>query len=98
MNVFDGFADSGPDEPRRLANVANHGFDFAEFEIAFGIDRFLTRPARPSRNGRRRFLLIGLWKAEVVVAAVISPLGSEAISLVSVRRASITERAAYDQA
>ena len=64
------------DEPKRQANIAKHGFDFAEFETAFSVDRFLTRPAKPSRTGRERFLLIGLWNGEVVVAAIISPLGS----------------------
>lgn len=86
------------DEARRLANIAKHGFDFADFETAFSVDRFLTRPAKPSRTGRERFLLIGRWNGEVVVAAVISPLGSEAVSMVSVRRASKTESAAYDEA
>lgn len=86
------------DEPKRRANIAKHGFDFAEFETAFSLDRFLSRPAKSSRTGRERFLLIGTWGGETVVAVIVSPLGSEATSLVSVRRASRTERLAYDEA
>ena len=47
------------DEPKRQANLAKHGFDFAEFEEAFDFDRFVSRPTKPSRTGRRRFKLIG---------------------------------------
>ena len=64
------------DEPKRQANLAEHGFD-----------RFLNIAAKPSRTGRVRFKLIGLWHGDVVVVAIASPLGSEAIDIVSVRRA-----------
>ena len=85
------------DEPKRQANVAKHGFDFAEFEEAFSFDRFLSLPAKQSRTGRDRFLLIGTWFGETVVVVIVSPLGTEATAIVSVRRANRQERAAYDQ-
>lgn len=84
-------------EPKRQANLAKHGFDFAEFEEAFSFDRFLNLPTKPSENGRARFKLIGSWYGETVVVVIISPLGSEAIDIVSVRRANEKERAAYDR-
>lgn len=82
-------------EPKRQANIAKHGFDFAEFEEAFSFDRFLNIPAAPSRTGRTRFKLIGEWHGQTVVVAIVSPLGSEAIDIVSVRPANAKERAFY---
>ena len=74
-------------EPKRSANIAKHGFD-----------RFLTIPTRPSHTGRERFKLIGTWYGVTVVVAIVSPLGSEAIDVVSVRSAGAKERARYDEA
>ncbi|MDH3027631.1 MULTISPECIES: BrnT family toxin [Methylobacterium] len=85
------------DEPKRLANLAKHGFDFAEFEEAFDFDRFATQVTQPSRTGRDRLKLIGTWYGETVVVVIVSPLGSEAVSIVSVRRADRNERAFYDR-
>ena len=85
------------DAPKRQANLAKHGFDFAEFEEAFSFHRFLSRPTKPSRTGRERFLLIGTWFEETVVTVIVSPLGTEATDIVSVRRASRQERVAYER-
>ncbi|MCJ2014679.1 BrnT family toxin [Methylobacterium sp. J-076] len=85
------------DEPKRQANIAKHGLDFAEFEDAFSFDRFLSRPTKPSRTGRERFLLIGEWFENAVVTVIVSPLGTEATDIVSIRPASRQERAAYDR-
>ncbi|SFV13189.1 MULTISPECIES: BrnT family toxin [unclassified Methylobacterium] len=85
-------------EPKRSANIAKHGFDPADFEDAFSFDRFLTIPTRPSHTGRERFKLIGTWYGVTVVVAIVSPLGSEAIDVVSVRSAGAKERARYDEA
>ena len=85
------------DEPKRQRNRAKHGFDFADFERCFDRDTALALPTRPSRTGRARYLFIGLWDGEVVALAVESPLGSEALSLVSLRRADEQEREAYDR-
>ena len=82
-------------EPKRSANIAKHGFDPTDFEDAFDFDDYLTIPTRPSHTGRERLKLIGTWFGEVVVVVIVSPLGSEAIDVVSVRRADRNERARY---
>jgi uncharacterized DUF497 family protein len=86
------------DEPKRIANLAKHGLDFADFESAFDGDTARVVRARPSRTGRGRLILIGRWNGVLVVVAIVSPLGSEATSLVSLRHASSKERDAYDKA
>ncbi|MDR7039073.1 uncharacterized DUF497 family protein [Methylobacterium sp. BE186] len=85
-------------EPKRRANIAKHGFDFADFEVAFSFERFFTIPANPSATGRARFKLIGSWHGRTVVVAIVSPLGSEAVDIVSVRPANAKERAFYAEA
>jgi uncharacterized protein len=84
------------DEPKRQANLAKHGFDFAEFEEAFDFDRYAVLPTKPSRTARTRHILVGTWYGVTVVVVIVSPLGTEATSLVSIRRANRDERAAYD--
>ncbi|MCF4125320.1 BrnT family toxin [Methylobacterium sp. SyP6R] len=83
------------DEPKRQANLAKHGYDFADFERCFDRESAMEAPTRPSETGRPRFNLIGRWNDEIIVLAVVSPLGSEALSLVSLRAASPKERNAY---
>ena len=80
------------DEVKRRANLLKHGFDFARFGGGFDIDGAVRFPVRPSRTGRERFGLIGWLDGEVVVVTILSPLGSEAVSLISMRTASATER------
>ena len=84
-------------QPKRSANISKHGYDPAEFEEAFSFDHYLSRETTPSRTGRSRLLLIGTWHGETVITAIISPLGTEACDVVSVRDASDRERAAYDK-
>lgn len=83
------------DEPKRQANLAKHGLDFADFDACFDGDTALIRPTRPSRTGRARYLLIGDWNGERVAAVIVSPLGTEVLSLVSLRTATPKERTAY---
>jgi hypothetical protein len=85
------------DEPKRVANLDKHGLDFSEFESGFSFDRFVALPARPSRTGRARFQLVGMLYGRTVVVAIVSPLGSEALSLVSLRLAGPRERRAYEE-
>lgn len=82
-------------QPKRSANIAKHGYDQADFEAAFSFDRYLARRAKPSVTGRERFLLVGTWFGDDVVTVILSPLGTEACDVVSVRDASDKERAAY---
>jgi uncharacterized protein len=71
---------------------------FRGFETGFSFDRYLAFPARASRTGRTRYRLVGTLFGEPVVVAIVSPLGFEAVSIVSLRIANVKERAAYDRA
>ena len=86
------------DERKRKANLAKHGLDFADFVLAFDLATAIIIPARPSRNGRSRMTAVGSWNGAMLVAAIVSPLGSEGFALVSLRRASGKERVLYDRA
>ena len=79
------------DEPKRLANLAKHGLDFETFEESFDFRGAVAVPTTQSRTGRTREMLIGVMGGRVVVA-IVSPLGREAISLVSLRCADPAER------
>ena len=85
------------DEPKRETNFARHGFDFADFDACFDGETALYLPAKPSRTGRTRYLVIGEWNGVTVVAAIVSLLGSQALSIVSLRTASPKERQAYER-
>ena len=85
------------DEPKRRANLEKHGWDFADVEATFSWSRVLAYPARPSRTGRLRLKLVGTLGETGSVVAIVSPLGSEAVSIVSLRTASLEERTFYEQ-
>jgi len=73
------------DEPKRLNNIAKHGLDFADLDLSFFLDGY----AQPARG--RRIKVVGRFRDQAI-AVVIMPVGSEAISIVSMRRASRAER------
>ena len=73
-------------EPKRLANLAKHGMDFADVDEAF----FENAVVIPAKDGR--FIAVGHHLHGAVVV-VFAPLGREAISVVSMRPASRRERA-----
>jgi uncharacterized protein len=76
------------DEPKRLANIDKHGLDFADLNEDFFADaRFVL-----SKSGR--------WKGiggspRGVICVVFARLGSEGISVISMRPASAQERRFY---
>jgi len=72
------------DEPKRIANLAKHGIDFADIDEAF-FDDALIGPSK-----MRRWFAIGKLKGIVVV--IFARLGSEGISIVSARPANRKER------
>lgn len=74
------------DEPKRQSNLAKHGFDFADLNEEF----FLA--ARIVDAKQHRLMAIGEFNGELIIAVVFAPLGTEAISVVSMRRASGRER------
>ncbi len=73
------------DEPKRLANLNKHGVDFATLDLEF----FLHSKVVPAREGRVKAL--GLHKGRYI-SVIFKPLGVEAISIISMRRASKNER------
>ena len=85
------------DEPKRQANLLKHGLDFAKLEDGFDFGTYVILETRRSMNGRVRWKLIGEMGGEKIVAAIVSPLGKEAISIVSLRRANPIERRLYEE-
>jgi uncharacterized DUF497 family protein len=83
------------DEPKRQANIARHGLDLADAEL-FDWEGAIVIPGYAGRDGRARFRAIGRLSHDLV-ALVFSPLGTEAVSVVSLRRASRLERKLYGQ-
>jgi uncharacterized protein len=79
------------DEPKRLSNLAKHGIDFAEFETAFDFAAAIVIPAK-----RGRSMMIGRLGGALLVAVAFSMLGSEAMSIISLRPASKKERKLYE--
>jgi uncharacterized DUF497 family protein len=74
------------DEPKREANIAKHGLDFASLTVEF------FEAAHVEAARQNRFLAIGEIEGIAVVAVVFRPLGSEALSVISMRRANKNER------
>lgn len=79
------------DEPKRLRNIVVHGLDFADASERFD---FTAALMQSSRN--RRYKAIGELDGRIVVV-VYAALGTEAISLISLRRASRKERQDYEE-
>lgn len=77
------------DEPKRSRNIEVHGWDFADLTLEF----FLDALTESTRDGR--FKAVGLFE-DVVIAVVFKPLGSEAISVISMRHASKKERREWE--
>jgi uncharacterized protein len=73
------------DEPKRKANVAKHGVDFADI----GEEFFAAAIVVPGKDGRWK--AIG-WLGRFIALVIFRPLGAEALSIVSARPASRKER------
>ena len=80
------------DQPKRDLNIEKYGLDFADLTLAF-FDTALVLPAHSAR-----YRAIGLHEGVLLVAVIFRPLGSEALAVVSMRRASTAERRLYDAA
>lgn len=74
------------DERKRLANLSKHGLDFADLTMDF-FERSLVFNAKQDR-----FLALGRLGGRIVVAVIFLPLGTEALSVISMRSASKKER------
>lgn len=78
------------DEPKRYANLAKHGLDFADVgELDW--QNVVVVEASPTDSGRRRLKAIGYFR-DGAAAVVFALLGMEAISIISFRPASRNER------
>lgn len=73
------------DEPKRQTNLAKHGLDFADLDETF-FRASLVVPVKKSRH-----MAIGRLQ-DGTIAVVFAVLGTEGISLVSMRPASRKER------
>ena len=73
------------DEPKRRSNIAKHGYDFADLEEGF----FLFTVVVPAAKGRH--MAIGKL-ANDVITVVFAYLGTEGLSIVSMRKADRNER------
>lgn len=73
------------DEPKRIANVDKHCLDFADLTLEFFLDSMVV----PARDGRAK--AVGRLKDGTVVV-IFATLGSEAISVISMRPARRDER------
>lgn len=75
------------DEPKRVANLAKHGIDFADI----GEEFFASAVIRPAKGGR----IAAFGWLGGAVAVIFASLGAEGISIVSARPASRKERELY---
>lgn len=73
------------DEPKRQTNLAKHGLDFADLDGGF----FLSSLVVPAKDGRHK--AIGRL-SNGIIAVVFAVLGTEGISVISMRPASRSER------
>lgn len=74
------------DEQKRQSNLTKHRLDFADLSIDF----FAAAKVPPSEEGRSK--AIGNSEGVTVIAVAFRPYGSEALSVVSMRRANKAER------
>ncbi|MGK9053383.1 BrnT family toxin [Neorhizobium petrolearium] len=75
------------DENKRLTNIEKHfGLDFAGLDMDF----FEGATIYPAKDDR--LMAIGEFKGQIILVVIFKPLGSEAISVISMRHASRKER------
>lgn len=77
------------DEPKRLANLENHGMNFADLN-----DRFFDN-ALVLASYANRWRAIGI-NIRGVIAVIFAKRGSEGVSIISMRPATKNERAFYE--
>jgi uncharacterized DUF497 family protein len=71
--------------PKQQKNLTERGYDFADLDLEF----FAGSVVIPAKEGR--YKAIGLFRGQIL-AVIFKPLGTEAISVISMRRASKKER------
>ena len=78
------------DEPKRLTTLETRGLDFADLDMDF----FAASKVVSAKDDR--FKAVGAF-GDTIVSVIFRPLGTEAISIISMRRASRKERKLHDQ-
>jgi uncharacterized DUF497 family protein len=78
------------DEHKRSKNIERHGIDMTDLEL-FEWETAVAFEAHSGKRGEKRYKAIG-FIGDRLVAFVYSLLGTEAISAISVRPASRSER------
>jgi uncharacterized protein len=73
------------DEPKRLANLARHGMDFADLDEAF-FEGSVIVPAKLDR-----LAAVGRHRSGIILVVFVA-LGTEGLGVVSMRPASRKER------
>jgi uncharacterized DUF497 family protein len=77
------------DRPKRLTNLLEHpGMDFADLDLEF----FEAATLVPAKQGR--LMAIGHLRSRLI-SVVFLPLGTEGVSIISMRAASKKERKRY---
>jgi len=80
------------DETKRLANVRQHGIDFADAVIAFHGETLTIEDDRCD-YGEQRFVTLGLLMGRVIV--IVHTERRDAIRVISARKATKREEAIY---
>ena len=81
-------------EKNLLPEPAGHGMDFADARDRFEWETAMISETYASAHGGKRFTAVGFLDGKLV-ALIFSPLGTEAISAISLRTASNRERKTY---
>ncbi len=88
------------DEVKRAKNLlappVGHGMDFINARDRFDWSTAMVSPTYASARGGKRFVAVGFLDG-VLVTLVFSPLGTEAVSAISLRPASNRERKRYEE-
>ncbi|WP_412768531.1 BrnT family toxin [Leptolyngbya sp. KIOST-1] len=82
------------DERKNAANIAKHGFDFADADRIFNAP-LLVDPDEPTDYGEDRWIGIGLLDGRVIVVVFIEP-ADNTIRVISLRKALSHERRRYE--
>jgi hypothetical protein len=82
------------DEPKRLRNIEIHRLDFEDARDHFDFRSARIQETYPATDGRARFTAIGPLGGKLVTI-VFSLVGTEALSIISLREASKKERKRY---
>lgn len=82
------------DEAKRQETLRRRRLDFADLEDGFAWGDMLVTSTYPGTEGRARYIAVAPMNA-TLITIIFSPLGNEAIAIISMRSASRRERKQY---